>query len=277
VQNRQGTVQGHRDTQLFWQSWEPDSEPVCILVLVHGFSEHSSRYQYFAERLCAAGISVMAFDQRGHGKSPGRRGHIHSMADYRGDVEAVIKLAESKWPDIPKFIFGHSMGSLVVLDYVLHHPQGLAGVITSGAGLEPAGIATPLTVFAAKALSRFWPTFTLPLEVKAKDLTRDQQEIDAYDNDPLVHSNATARWGSEMLKVIEQIKQRPGDLQLPILMMHGTSDSINLASGSQKFIAGVGFPDKCLYLYPDCLHELHNDLDKEKILTDLGKWLLDHV
>nr|ABB79946.1 lysophospholipase [uncultured bacterium pES01019D12] len=248
-----------------------------MLVLAHGFSEHSGRYQYFAERLCAAGIAVIALDHRGHGKSPGRRGHINAMADYRGDIGAVINLAEIKWPGIPRVIFGHSMGSLIVLDYVLHHPRGLAGVITSGAGLEPAGIATPLTILAARTLSRIWPTFALPVKVKAADLTRDQQEIDCYNNDPMVHSNGTARWGSEMLKAIEWIKQRSGDLDLPILMMHGTSDNLNLASGSQNFIAGVSFPDKSLYLYPDCLHELHNDLEKEKVLTDLTDWILNHV
>ena len=277
MRHDEGEFQAHSDTRLFCQSWIATENPVCALILVHGFGEHSGRYPYFVERLCAANIAVFAFDLRGHGQSDGRRGHMNSMAEYRGDVAAFVARVESQLPNIPKFIFGHSMGSLVVLDYVLRHPEGLAGTIISGCGLEPAGVATAPVVFLARTLSVIWPVFPLRLPVDAAGLTRDKTEIEAYINDPLVHNTGSTRWANELLNAIDWIKKHPQDLQLPILMVHGEADGINLPSGSHNFISSVIFPDKELISYPDCFHELHNDLDKEEVLSDITRWLLDRV
>jgi len=277
VQHRQGEFEGSRGTRLFWQSWVTEDSPKGVLCLVHGFGEHSGRYRYFVERLCAAGIAVFAFDLRGHGKSEGRRGHVVSMADFRGDLFAFLALVEAQRPGIPRFIFGHSMGSLVVLDYVLRNPQGLAGTVTSGAGMEPAGVATPTVVFLARVLAAVWPVFPLRLPVDVTGLTRDKHEIEAYENDPLVHNTSTTRMARELLDAIEWIKAHPGDLKTPVLMLHGEADRVNLPSGSRNFISKVTIPDKQLILYPGGFHELHNDLDKDSELTDLARWLHEHI
>jgi len=277
VQHEQGEFRGVRDTRLYWQSWAAGDKPLAVLVLVHGFGEHSGRYRYLVEGLCAAGIAVNAFDLRGHGKSGGRRGHVVSMADYRADLSVCLAQAAAGFPGIPSFVFGHSMGSLLVLDYVLRHPQGLAGVIISGAGMEPAGVATPAVVFLARVLAAVWPVFPLRLPVEAADLSRDEAEVAAYRNDPLIHNVSTTRLANELLKTIDWIKTHPQDLQLPILMVHGGADRVNRPSGSQDFIARVNFPDKRLLLYPDSFHEVHNDLDRDRELTDMIRWLREHL
>jgi alpha-beta hydrolase superfamily lysophospholipase len=277
VQHRQGEFEGSRGARLFWQAWATGDNPKGALCLVHGFGEHSGRYRYFVERLCAAGITVFAFDLRGHGKSEGRRGHVVSMADFRHDLSAFMELIEIQYPGIPRFIFGHSMGSLVALDYVLRHPQGLAGTIISGAGMEPAGVATPTVVLLARVLAAVWPVFPLRVPVDVTALTRDEKEMAAYENDPLVHNTSTTRLARELLDAIEWIKTHAGDLATPILMLHGEADRVNLPSGSRDFIAKVAFPDKRLLLYPGAYHELHNDLDKDKELADLVQWLHEHI
>jgi len=277
VQHRQGEFEGSRGTGLFWQSWVPDDDPKGVLCLVHGFGEHSGRYRYFVERLCAAGIAVFTFDLRGHGKSGGRRGHVVSMADYRDDLSVFLGIVEAQRPGVPRFVFGHSMGSLVVLDYVLRNPQGLAGTIISGAGMEPAGVATPTVVFLARVLAAAWPVFPLRLPVDVTSLTRDGNEIEAYTNDPLVHNTSTARLARELLDAIEWIKAHASDLTTPLLMLHGEADRVNLPSGSRSFIARVRIPDKQLIVYPGGFHELHNDLDKDRELTDLTRWLREHI
>ena len=277
MRHDQGEFQAYRGTQLFWQSWTTSDHPVCALILVHGFGEHSGRYRYAVERLCAANIAVFTFDLRGHGQSGGRRGHINSMAEYRGDVAAFMARVESQHQGLPTFIFGHSMGSLVVLDYVLRYPEGLAGTIISGCGLEPAGVATAPVVFLARTLSVIWPTFSLRLPVDATALTRDKSEVEAYNNDPLVHNTGSTRWANELLNAIDWIKKHPQNLQIPLLMVHGEADRVNLPSGSSNFISNVASADKKLMLYPDNFHELHNDLDKESVLRDVTRWLLDRV
>jgi len=277
VQHRQGEFEGSRGTRLFWQSWSAGDNPRGVLCLVHGFGEHSGRYRYLVERLCDAGIAVFAYDLRGHGKSEGRRGHVVSMADFRGDLSAFLALVGGQRPGIPRFIFGHSMGSLVVLDFVLRNPHGLAGTVISGAGLEPAGVATPAVVFLARMLAVVWPVFPLRLPVDVTGLTRDKSEIDAYVHDPLIHNISTTRMARELLDATEWIKAHSGDLRTPILMLHGEADKVNLPAGSRNFMARVTVPDKQLLLYPGALHELHNDLDKDKELTDLIRWLHQHI
>jgi len=277
VLHEHGEFDGARGTRLFWQSWVAGDNPKGALVLVHGFGEHSGRYRYLVERLCAADIAVFAFDLRGHGRSAGRRGHVVSMADYRGDLSAFHALVEAASAGIPRFIFGHSMGSLLVLDYVLRDPRGLAGTIISGAGMEPAGVATPTVVFLARVLAAIWPAFPLRLPVDVAGLTRDEGEIEAYKNDPLVHNTSTTRLAREMLDAIEWIKAHPGDLETPILMLHGGADRVNLPAGSRDFISRVTAPDKRLQLYPGGYHELHNDLDRDRVLTDLVRWLHEHI
>jgi len=277
VQHRQGKFEGCRGTRLFWQSWVTGDSPIGVLCLVHGLGEHSGRYRYFVERLCAAGIAVFAFDLRGHGESEGRRGHVVSMADFRGDLSAFLALVKAQHPGIPMFVFGHSLGSLVVLDYVLRNPHGLAGTIISGAGMEPAGVATPAVVFLARVLAAVWPVFPLRLPVDVAALSRDRSETEAYENDPLIHNTSTARMAREILDTIEWIKTHPGDLETPLLMLHGEADRINLPSGSRDFISKVTVPDKQLILYPGGYHELHNDLDKDKELTDLTRWLHQYL
>jgi len=277
VRHQQGEFEGSRGTRLFWQGWEEGDDPKGTLCLVHGFGEHSGRYSYFVERLCNVGIAVFAFDLRGHGKSEGRRGHVVSMADFRGDLSAFLALVEARVPGVPRFIFGHSMGSLVVLDFVLRNPHGLAGTIISGAGMEPAGVATPAVVLLARVLAAVWPVFPLRLPVDVAGLTRDKNEIEDYKKDPLTHNTSTTRMARELLNAIGFIKTHAGDLKTPLLMLHGEADRVNLPAGSRNFIARVTVPDKQLLLYPGGFHELHNDLDKDRELTDLVRWLHQHI
>lgn len=277
IRQNKGKLTASRGTRLYWQSWISTDQPRCALILVHGFGEHGGRYPYLVEHLCAANIAVFSFDLRGHGKSDGRRGHINSMEDYRGDIAAFTAKIESQYPGLPKFIYGHSMGSLLVLDFVLRHPEGLAGTIISGAGLEPAGVATAPVVFLARLLSVIWPVFPIKLPVDASALMRDEYEIEAYENDPLVHNVSSARMANELLNAIDWIKDNPQALQIPILMVHGEADRVNLPSGSRDFISGVVFPDKELRLYPNGYHEMHNDFNRETVFTDITGWLLNRI
>ena len=138
------------------------------------------------------------------------------MAEYRGDIAAFMARVESQLEDIPKFIFGHSMGSLAVLDYILRNPRGLTGAVISGCGLEPAGVATAPVIFLARALSVIWPKFSLRIPVDAAGLTRDKNEVESYNNDPLIHNTGSTRWANELLNAIDWIKKHPQDLQIPI-------------------------------------------------------------
>lgn len=273
MQHDDGQFNGHDGTRLFWQSWLPDDPPEAVLLLVHGHGEHSGRYPYMVQRMVAAGIAVYAYDQRGHGVSPGQRGHIDSIEDYRGDLAAFETLVDSKAAGLPRFLFGHSMGSIVVLDYVMNGLGNFSGLNTSGLGTEPIGVASGLKIFISRILSKFWPTFPTTVDVEAEDLTRVPVELAEYKQDTLVHHKISVRWGAEMLEAIDWIKANPARMPLPIYLQHGDADPLNAHSGSVDFHANVTHPDKELKLYPDNLHDIHRDLDKDKVLTDRIDWI----
>jgi len=277
MNHSEGTFQAAGGLELYYQKWQPERAPRAILAIVHGFGEHSGRYDTVVNHLISRGFAIYGFDHRGHGRSPGQRGHINAWDEYRGDVNAFLKTIRAQNPQEAIFLMGHSMGALIVLDYILRGPEKLAGTIVSGTPIEPVGFASPFLMAVARILSRIWPGCPIKIPLEAAMLSRDADVVAAYQQDPLVHSLATPRWGTESQKTIQWLKSHPQDLQMPILMIHGGSDPINTIAGCQDFFEKVSYADKQLLVYPGSYHEPHNDLDHKQVVEDLEKWLTKHL
>ena len=129
--------------QLYYKSWEPEETLKAKLIIVHGAGEHIDRYENLVNALPESGYVVVGYDQRGHGRSEGQRGHINSWDEYRGDLEVFIDEVNQMYPEIPVFVLGHSLGSLIVLDYIIHQTEGIKGAIISGTALAPKDAAPP--------------------------------------------------------------------------------------------------------------------------------------
>ena len=264
---------GTEGISLFGRCWSPQVQPRAVVALVHGISEHSGRYSAVVDGLTTAGFAVCAFDLRGHGRSGGQRGHIDRWSQYRDDVMAYLEQVKTRYPGLPVFIYGHSLGALIVTEYVLWHPAGLEGMIVSGIPLRPTGVAKKPLVLLARSLSRVWPRFSVSLGVDGTRLSRDPAMVKAYDEDPLVHHTATARWGTETLDAIDRVRSRMSEIGLPILILHGEDDPVNAVQGSRELFAAVSSKDKELHTYPGGKHEPHNDIQREQVVNDVEKWL----
>lgn len=273
MRHTEGSFPGSGGLELYRQSWRPAGEARAALAIVHGMGEHSGRYGNVVQALVPRGYAVHGFDLRGCGRSPGQRGHIDAWSQFRDDVGAFLPLVAEAEPGLPLLLMGHSMGGLIVLDYVLRHPEGLAGTIASAPGLEPLGVAKPWMVRLAKLLTRVWPSFAIDVELEPEAISRDPAVVEAYAADPLCHSKASVRWGTESMAVIRWIKAHAGDLALPILMLHGTADRLVSAEGTRAFFDAVTFPDKQLRLCDGGYHEPHNDVDHAEVLADVAAWL----
>jgi alpha-beta hydrolase superfamily lysophospholipase len=180
-------------------------------------------------------------------------------------------------PSLPVFMWGHSMGALIALEYLLHAPAGLRGAIISGAPLDPVGVAKPFLVLIARVLSRIWPRFSLSLGLDTKALSRNMEVVKAYEADPLVHGKTTVRWGTEILQTIEWVKAHAAEVRIPLILIHGESDSLNSSNGTRTFFEKVTFADKEMKIYPGSYHEIHNDLDQIKVMADMMRWLDGHI
>jgi len=272
----EGTFQGFEGLELYYQRWRPGGEPKAVLTIVHGFGEHSGRYANVVNWLVPKGYAIYAFDLRGHGRSPGQRSYINRWAEYREDVRAFLTFAQKQEPGRPLFLMGHSMGGLIVLEYTLHYPEGLQGVIVSGPALAQTGV-SPLLMALGRLLSRIWPRFTLETNLDATAISRDPAVVEAYVNDPLVHSVATARLGAEMSKAMAWVNDHAADLRVPLLILQGGADRLVSPEASRAFFERVASEDKTFYEYEGYYHEPHNDVGKERPLADLEAWLEEHL
>ncbi len=272
-----GIFQGAGGLELSYRAWGPEGEARAVLALVHGHGEHAGRYENVVGALAPRGCAVYGFDHRGHGRSPGQRGHIDSWREYREDVRLFLGLIGRDEPGLPVFLMGHSMGALVALDYLIHGSDGLRGAIVSGAPIEPLGVAKPYLVYTSRALSRIWPRFPLRLALDVSALSRDAAVLEAYAADPLVHGRITTRWGAESLAAVKRVKAGAAGVRVPILMIHGGADRLNSAEGVERFFEKLTVADKTLRIYPDMFHELHNDIGHEAVTRDVAEWLARRI
>ncbi len=273
MQHTDGHFAGVGGLELYRRCWHPESSPRAAIVLVHGVGEHSGQYMNVVGPIVEAGYTVCSYDQRGHGKSPGPRVHINRWTEYRDDLTTYVRIVAEQVPETPIILYGHSMGSLVVLDYLLQRPEGLTGAIISGVAIEPVGVGNRATIAMARVLTHVLPRLSVSLGIDDDALTRDPQAQEARAADPLVTGRATVRWGTESLDTVERIKKDMSSIDLPLLVIHGGADQLNCPEGAKALFSAARNADKTLRIYPGVYHEPHNDLGHEQVAADVREWL----
>ena len=269
------TFTGHGGLELYYRCWRPEGRPKAVLPIVHGHGEHSGRYAHVADWFVPRGYSVYAFDLRGHGRSQGKRGALKDFGEYREDVRAFLDLVQEAEP-APVFLAGHSLGGLIVLNYVLRDPSGLAGVVASGPILSAPGL-SPFLLWLSKVLARVWPSLVLDSGLDTSALSRDLAVVEAYVNDPLVHSKGSPSLANEMMGTVDWTQAHAAEMALPCLIVHGSEDRLCDPQASQVFIDNVTFPDKERIEYEGYYHEVYNEPGKEQVFADIEAWLERHL
>ena len=258
---------------LFAQWWRPKADSRGVVVLVHGLGEHSDRYPRLRQALLEAGYTLATYDLRGHGRSGGRRGHIDSFEQYRTDLSLALDSFRALAPGAPLFLYAHSLGSVIALDYMLSGNDGLAGCVLSGTALDASQVAPAWQVAILTMLSRVWPTFSLKVALPGASLSRDPGVCSAYDGDPLVHWTRSARLATEGLAAVGRVRAQVDYMYTPVLFIHGEQDPIAPVDAARAFYEAIPAPDKTMHVYPGGLHECHNDVDHERAMADVVDWL----
>ncbi|MEU8894417.1 lysophospholipase [Nocardia sp. NPDC048505] len=263
-------------SRIAWRAWLPDGQARAAIVLVHGVAEHSGRYAHVGTRLADAGFAVYALDHVGHGKSEGGKANIGSMSGSADNVEGMLDLAGREQPGVPKFLLGHSMGSLIVLFLATRAPLRVDGIVVSAPPLDiPVG--NPLQKLLAPALSRLTPNLGV-LGLDSSMISRDPAVVAAYDADPLVYrGKLPARTATEILLASELVKGRLDKLTVPTLVLHGTADALAAPSSSDLIERGAGSKDLTVLRYDGLYHEVFNEPEQDKVLTDVVEWLEAHL
>ena len=266
---------GHQSLKLHGRLWKSDY-PQAVLLIVHGFGEHSGRYAELAEYCVSQGISVMAYDKRGHGLSEGKRGLLLSWEEHREDADQASREVSRRFPHLPQFILGHSMGATVALDYVLSSDFKPRGLIVSAPALGAPGI-SPMLLTISRILSAIVPRLILKTGMDVDAISRNPEVCRAYREDPLVHGKASVRLSTELDDVQKRIHGGAGHFVCPMLVTYGSEDRLAPHQPIEKFYTQVGSTDKTLQVFEGAFHELHNDLVKDDVLHLYTNWILSRL
>jgi acylglycerol lipase len=259
-------------TELFVRSWKPADKSWAFVLLVHGIAEHSGRYEHVGAWLAAAGLDVTAYDQRGFGASAGRRAFVESWGVVHDDLEAQLAGVRARAGGGLVVVYGHSLGGLIALGYVLTDRPKPDALVLSAPAIEAAIPGWKRTV--AKLLGRVAPNVEIKNALDGGDLSRDPAIAEDYFADPLNCHTTTTRFAAAALAEQTRVQARLGDLSVPTLVIHGGADRI-VPVGSSEAMASIHGVTRLTY--PDHRHELHNEPDGPEILDDVVAWLRAHI
>ncbi len=257
---------------LTYEDWRPPGTPRSVVVIVHGYAEHSGRHTALATHLVAQGHAVLAYDQRGHGHSGGRRAYVHAFDQYLDDLGAMLKIARRNFPNLPLFLFGHSMGGAVSTLYCLERQAAVEGLILSSPALKLPDVA-PLLQKMSSLIGRLFPRLPT-IKLNLKHLSRDAEVVARTAADPLYyHGRMPARTGAELVRATRRIDAQMEALTLPVLLFHGTADQLTAPAGSTELYSRARSLDQTLALYPGLFHETFNEPEKDQVLEKIVEWL----
>ncbi len=282
--------------EVFARRW-PVADPAGLVVLSHGASEHSGRYDRFARALNAAGFAAVALDHRGHGRTdppspPGVMGPGGGRAVVDDLHELRTTASAAAGDDVPVFVFAHSLGSLIALAYLTEHPDGLAGAVLCGMPSDVDGVAAPgeLMQAATDAGLRDEPVATFtgyneafePARTPFDWLSRDDAEVDRYIADPLCGDDNPLTYGYliDLFEVVAPARAHLDAITFPVLVIGGDRDSSGAMGAHPRALAaalGSAGVAVDLTIYEDARHELLNDTNRDEVTADVVAWLLTRI
>jgi alpha-beta hydrolase superfamily lysophospholipase len=248
-----------------------DSSPEAVILLVHGLGEYAGRYTEWARRFTDTGIEMRLFDLPGHGLSEGKRGVVPCFEEIYDILDGILaKISEEK-PEIPLFLYGHSLGGGLVLDYLIRHRPSVSGAIITSPWIKLTSAPPGFKVAMVKALKNVFPDLTSSSGLNPAYLSHDPAVCREYVDDPLVHDRISLRLFSEAVKASDNIIKNASEIDVPLLLIHGRDDMITSPSGTMEVASSA--PSALLKLWDDCFHELHNEPIKEDHFTFIKEWI----
>jgi len=268
-------IKGSQAQEIYLQIWTPEDIKGHLLI-THGQAEHSDCYQKLADDLAKEGWQVFAWDLTGHGRSEGRRGYIDQFSTYVNDFEKVIQHLRATYDlsQKPFILFSHSMGGLITLEGLLDKELGeiSAAVFSSpalGFAFEPPAVKKAL----AQVAVRFLPQLTLHNEVSYSVLSRDDEMLKSYPRDTLRHSKISPAVFFGFLEGFERLPEEASKIDLPVFFQLPGEDRLISTPASKAVFEKLPNPKNRIEIYHDSFHEIYNDLDREKVISDLKNFI----
>lgn len=278
IRRREATLALSDRGERYRYAWLPDA-PSRAMILVHGYAEHAGRYDEMAMHFAARGFAVHAYDQAGHGRTRGPRGHVDRFDRLLDELARFVETVRSEHPGLPVVLVGHSMGGLVTAATALFRAPAVERVVLSGPLLtldSGDALARKLRLLFARLLSAVAPRAALSTGLDASGLSRDPEVVRRYLEDPYVKDQMTARFAVGLSQTLARVVASAAHFERPLLVLHGGDDPICPVAGSRAFHAALR-PETArtsqLTIYPGLRHEIFNEPERLAIWKDLEAWL----
>jgi acylglycerol lipase len=272
-----GTARTRDGLELRTLRWAAEGDPHAHLLLIHGIAEHVGRHAHVATRFAQGGIETHAFDLRGFGASTGRRASLDRWSQYHDDVEDQLAAIRAVSGRLPVVLYGHSMGGLIALGYVLADaPRPQPDLLALSAPAIGASVALWKRSL-ADVLGRLTPRFEIANDLPPGGLSHDPQVELAYRSDPLNYHSTTARLGMELFHEQARVASRLAQiaaLPLPTYVLHGSDDEVVPVSSSASL---EGRENVTRHVYTGLRHEMHNEPEAAAVIGDTLAWILARV
>ncbi len=248
----------------------------AVMIIVHGFGEHCQRYENMMNHFGAHGFASITADLTGHGRSEGKWGVCRDYEILRADVDMLMTAAEEIAPKNPTFLYGHSMGGGLVLNYMLSRkPDNIAGVISSAPLIESA-IPVPKLLFGfIKRVRGLMPNATMPQKIDGDKVNSRLEAQKEYEDDPLNHDKLGTGLGIDIIDGGAWVSEQASQWHWPLLLMHARKDQLTSFKASEAFAAKA---QNCTFIpFENCEHEIHNDVTREAVYTSMAEFMESHI
>jgi len=247
----------------------------AAIVLIHGFGEHGERYAPMMEHFASHGISSLTIDLEGHGRSGDRRGVCKNYDILKADVTLAMDASRRAFPGVPQFLYGHSMGGGLVLNYGLNQSPDVAAYIISAPLIRPAKPVPRLLSGLVRILRGLSPRMTIDNAINGSKVSSILGEQAKYENDPLNHGKLGVGLAVDMIEGGEWVAANADQWEAPLLLLHARGDQLTDFSASQAFAAAA---DNCTFLpMEDCEHEMHNDVTRDQVYAAMTDFIKSHL
>ena len=249
----------------------PGESTRAVILFIHGVGEHIQRYIYWSELFKKEGIGFAGVDLPGHGRSEGRRGHIKSYGQLEEIIDILLKTCTRTFPGIPVFIYGHSLGGGIVLDYLLRKNPRIKGAIVTSPWLRLSFEPPKIKIVMAAVIKFFLPGLIQPTGLNVNHISHDEAVVNRYVLDPLVHGKISVSLFHGAMKAARNSIMHAQELKVRTLLLHGSDDLICSPEGSREFAGKTNMVE--LKIWDGGYHELHNEPFKEEVFQYILKWI----
>ena len=269
------TTIAFKNNPLFVRNW-PISKPKAVFATVHGFGEHSGRYEHVADFMNLNGFAVTAYDLPGHGQTTGKRGHTDSYETLLDSVQALLDFTKNAYPNLPIVLFGHSMGGNILVNFLIRRQPALQAAVVQAPWLRLPQPPPAFELLMAKMMRNIYPSLSIDSKLNPNFVSSDPNVVADYIKDPLNHGKITPAWFFGAFEAQQAAIENAHKITIPTLVMHGKADQLAAISGTEDFVKN-GKKNLTYKDWEGLAHELHNEPQKQAVLHFMLDWVNERL